>query len=54
MPLKINSYSAMNHNVSKQAAVLAYMDVFFYLGLIFWVCLPFILMVKRNKKIAGV
>ena len=44
----------MNHNVSKQAAVLAYMDVFFYLGLKFWVCVPFVLMVKRNEKTAGV
>ena len=41
----------MNHNVSKQAAVLAYMEVFFYLGPIFWVCVPFVLMVKRNKKL---
>jgi DHA2 family multidrug resistance protein len=48
-----SSYSAMDHIVSKQAAVLSYMDVFFYLGLIFLVCVPFVLMVKGNKKTAG-
>jgi DHA2 family multidrug resistance protein len=46
-----NSYSAMDHMVSKQAAVLSYMDVFFYLGVIFLVCVPFVLMVKGNKKL---
>jgi DHA2 family multidrug resistance protein len=46
-----SSYSAMDHMVSKQAAVLSYMDVFFYLGVIFLVCVPFVLMVKGNKKL---
>ncbi len=45
-----SSYSVMDHMVSKQAAVLSYMDVFFYLGVIFLVCVPFVLMVKGNKK----
>ena len=48
-----SSYSAMDHIVSKQAAVLSYMDVFFYLGVIFLVCVPFVLMVKGNKKTAS-
>ena len=48
-----SSYSAMDHIVSKQAAVLSYMDVFFYLGVIFLICVPFVLMVKGNKKTAG-
>jgi len=48
-----SSYSAMDHMVSKQAAVLSYMDVFFYLGVIFLVCVPFVLMVKGNKKTAS-
>jgi DHA2 family multidrug resistance protein len=47
-----SSYSAMDHMVSKQAAVLSYMDVFFFLGVIFLVCVPFVLMVKGNKKTA--
>jgi MFS transporter, DHA2 family, multidrug resistance protein len=44
-----SSYAAMDHIVTKQAAVLSYMDVFFYLGLMFLICVPFVLMVKGNK-----
>jgi len=34
----------------KQAAVLSYMDVFLYIGLLFLICIPFVMMVKSNKK----
>jgi DHA2 family multidrug resistance protein len=34
----------------KQAAVLSYMDVFLYLGVLFLICVPFVLMVRGNKK----
>jgi DHA2 family multidrug resistance protein len=44
-----SSYSAMDHIVTKQAAVLSYMDVFMYLGIMFLICVPFVLMVKGNK-----
>ena len=44
-----SSYATMDHIVTKQSAVLSYMDVFFYLGVIFLVCVPFVLMVKGNK-----
>jgi len=44
-----SSYSAMDRIVTKQAAVLSYMDVFMYLGIIFFICVPFVLMVKGNK-----
>ena len=44
-----NSYSSLDHMVTKQAAVLSYMDVFFYLGLMFLICVPFVIMVKGNK-----
>jgi MFS transporter, DHA2 family, multidrug resistance protein len=44
------SYKGLNGMVLKQAAVLSYMDVFFYLSIIFLVCVPFVLMVKGNKK----
>ncbi|MEO5890356.1 MAG: DHA2 family efflux MFS transporter permease subunit [Ferruginibacter sp.] len=44
-----SSYSAMDHIVTKQAAVLSYMDVFLYLGVIFLICVPFVLMVKGHK-----
>ena len=45
-----SSYAALDGMVSKQAAVLSYMDVFFYLGMIFLVCVPFVMMVKANKQ----
>jgi len=44
-----SSYSAMDHMVTKQAAVLSYMDVFLYLGVLFLICVPFVMMVKGNK-----
>src|SRR5205085_3107108 len=37
-------------SVSKQVAVLGYMDVFLYLGILFLICIPFILLVKGKKK----
>lgn len=45
-----SSYAALQGSVAKQAAVLSYMDVFLYLGLMFLVCVPFVLIVKGNKK----
>ena len=44
-----SSYSVMDRIVTKQAAVLSYMDVFMYLGILFLICVPFVLMVKGNK-----
>lgn len=44
-----SSYTAMDHMVTKQAAVLSYMDVFFYLAMLFLICVPFVLMVRGNK-----
>lgn len=44
------AYQAMDFNVTKQATVLSYMDVFFYLAMIFLICVPFVLLVKGNKK----
>ncbi|WP_018615583.1 DHA2 family efflux MFS transporter permease subunit [Segetibacter koreensis] len=42
-------YKALDYIVTKQAAVLSYMDAFLYLGVMFLVCIPFVLMVKGNK-----
>lgn len=42
-------YKALDFIVTKQAAVLSYMDAFLYLGVMFLVCIPFVLMVKGNK-----
>ena len=44
------SYKALDYAVSKQAGVLSYMDVFLYLGIIFLICIPFILFVRGKKN----
>ena len=44
-----SAYKALDFSISKQAAVLSYMDVFLYLGVMFLVCIPFILFVKKRK-----
>src|SRR5205814_9325407 len=47
------AFKVLEYSVTKQAAVLAYMDVFLYIGLLFLICIPFVLLVrgKRNKEI---
>jgi len=47
---KQSGYQVLDYAVSKQAAVLSYMDVFLYLGVMFLCCVPFVLIVKGNKK----
>jgi DHA2 family multidrug resistance protein len=44
------AYKMLDVAVSKQATVLTYMDIFLYIGLMFLVCVPFVLMIKGNKK----
>jgi DHA2 family multidrug resistance protein len=44
------AYKALDFTVSKQAAVLSYMDVFLYLGVMFLICIPFILLVRQKKS----
>jgi DHA2 family multidrug resistance protein len=44
------AYQFIDYGVMKQASVLSYMDVFLYIGLMFLICVPFVLMVKGNKK----
>ncbi len=44
-----DAYKAMEGSVTKQAMVLSYMDVFLYIGLLFLICVPFVLLVKGNK-----
>lgn len=43
------AYKALEYNVMKQAAVLSYMDAFLYLGVMFLICIPFVLLVRGNK-----
>jgi len=44
-----SGYQSLEYMVTKQAAVLSYMDVFLYLGILFLVCVPFVLMVKNKR-----
>ena len=44
-----SAYKALDFSISKQASVLSYMDVFLWLGILFLICIPFMLMVKGNK-----
>ncbi|MEP7231077.1 MAG: DHA2 family efflux MFS transporter permease subunit [Ginsengibacter sp.] len=49
-----SAYKALDYSVFKQASVLSYMDVFLYLGVLFLICVPFVLLVKgsdRKKKV---
>jgi MFS transporter, DHA2 family, multidrug resistance protein len=48
-----SAYKALDYIVSGQAAVLSYMDVFYYLGILFLICIPFVLFVKRSKQKTG-
>ena len=44
------AYQTLDYMVMKQSGVLSYMDVFLYLGVLFLICIPFVLMVKGNKQ----
>lgn len=44
-----SAYKLLDLSVLKQASVLSYMDVFLYLGLLFLICIPFVLFVKERK-----
>ncbi|MES2630252.1 MAG: DHA2 family efflux MFS transporter permease subunit [Bacteroidota bacterium] len=45
-----SAYQSMDYAVMKQATILSYMDVLEYLGIVFLLCIPFILLVKGGKK----
>jgi DHA2 family multidrug resistance protein len=45
-----SAYKGLDYSIIKQATVLSYMDVFLYLGILFLICVPFVLMVKSNKQ----
>jgi DHA2 family multidrug resistance protein len=42
-------YQVLDLSISKQAQVMSYMDVFLYIGIMFLVCVPFVLLVKSRK-----
>jgi DHA2 family multidrug resistance protein len=43
------AYKALDFSVTKQAMVLSYMDVFLYIGVLFLICVPFVLLIKGNR-----
>jgi DHA2 family multidrug resistance protein len=45
-----SAHKMLDYSVMKQAAVLSYMDVFLYIGVMFLICIPFVLVVKGNKR----
>lgn len=47
-------YKALDITVQKQATVIAYMDVFLYLGILFLICIPFVLLMKQKKGAAPI
>ncbi len=46
------AYQVMDYSLSKQAAVLSYMDIFLYLGVAFLICVPIMMLVKQKKGAA--
>ncbi|MEZ5028958.1 MAG: DHA2 family efflux MFS transporter permease subunit [Ferruginibacter sp.] len=44
------SYAGLDGMITKQVAVLSYMDVFMYLSIMFLLCVPFVIMVRGNIK----
>jgi len=44
------AYAAMDGTITAQAGILSYMDVFLYLGCLFLLCIPFILMVRNSQS----
>ncbi len=47
---RMYAYKAMDGSLYGQAAVLSYMDVFMFIGCMFLICIPFMLIVKENKQ----
>lgn len=43
------AYKAIEYKVMVQSSVLSFMDVFLYLGALFLLCIPFILLIKKGK-----
>ncbi|MBO9584054.1 MAG: multidrug efflux MFS transporter [Flavobacterium sp.] len=44
------AYQAIEYSVMKQSTVMAYMDIFLYLGIMFLCCIPIILFIKKGKN----
>jgi DHA2 family multidrug resistance protein len=44
-----SAYQSLDFSVTKQAMVLSYMDVFLFIGIIFLICVPFVLLIRGGK-----
>ena len=44
-----SAYKALDYSVTKQTGVLSYMEVFLWLGLLFLICIPFMMMVRGKR-----
>jgi DHA2 family multidrug resistance protein len=44
------SYKIIDYTLTKQASVLSYMDAFLYIGIMFLICMPVILLVRSQKS----
>ncbi|MGV9003878.1 DHA2 family efflux MFS transporter permease subunit [Flavobacterium sp.] len=44
------AHKVLDFTVTRQSTVLSYMDVFLYLGLLFLVCIPITLLIKKSKN----
>lgn len=42
------AYKLLDSSVTIQSTVLSYMDIFLYLGILFLICVPFVLMIKKG------
>src|SRR5215831_7419209 len=45
-----SAYQMMDGSVSVQATILSYMDIFLYVGMLFLVCVPFVLIFIKKSK----
>lgn len=43
------AHKVLDYTITKQAAVMSYMEAFLYLGVMFLICIPFVLFVKARK-----
>ena len=48
-----NALQTLDYMVTKQAMVLTYMDVFWFIGILFFICVPFMIMVKDGKGVTA-
>jgi DHA2 family multidrug resistance protein len=44
------AYKVLEYKVMTQSSVLSFMDIFMYLGILFLICIPFILLIKKGKN----